>query len=286
MASTPANKETTTTAAAPATPARRALSHTSVRYWVCLGLLVFAAVGLKAAAWKLGVVLRKEAVPLKRPLQLFDARKLAPYYELDKVRTDRLEPITEDMIEALGTRDYLQVYLVDTRKPEGDPTQIALLFVTYYTGKPDLVPHEPDVCWAAAGYDKVSAATEHVRVPGINAPGDELPVRVLEFRAGQQDQLTATGADVVSVTYFFHANGHYALTRNDVRETMSNPLQRTAYFAKVEVTFTSGGSIRAGKDASVAALAPLLERVMPVLFADHFNLEKLGPAGPPARVGT
>jgi hypothetical protein len=286
MASTPASGETTTTAVAYATHAWRALSCASVRYWICLGLLVFAAIGLKAAAWKLGLVLRKEAVPLKQPLQLFDARKLAPDYELDKVRTDRLEPITDEMVETLGTRDCLQVYLTDTRKPEGDPTRVALLFVTYYTGKPDLVPHEPDVCWAAAGYDLVSATTLHVRVPGINAPGDDVPVRVLEFRAGEQDRLTTTGADVVTVLYFFHANGHYALTRNDVRKTMSNPFQRSAYYAKVEVTFTSGGSIRAGKDASVAALGPLLERVMPVLLADHFNLEKLASAGPPARVGT
>ncbi len=274
MASSISKPETATVAAAPpATGRARVFVWTaSPRFWVCLGILVCAAVGLKAAAWKLGVVLRKEALPLKQPLQLFDARKLGPDYELD-ARTFKLETMTEDMVETLGTHDYLQVYIADRRKPLDDPTRLALLFVTYYTGKPDMVPHEPDACWQAAGYDKVGAETVNVRVPGIGAPGDELPVRVVRFRAAQQDQFSAGGGDVATVIYFFHANGHYALTRNDVRETMSNPFQRTAYFMKVEITFTSSGATRAAQEMSVTALGPLLARVIPVLLNDHLDLQ-------------
>ena len=288
MASWSTKPEATAAAPAPSAAPRAAtpVSHTSARYWVCLGVLVFAALGLKGAAWKLGVVLRKEAVPLKRQLQLFDARKLGPDYELDKGRTDKQEPMTEDMTETLGTHDYLQAYLMDTRTPDSDPTRVALLFVTYYTGKPDLVPHEPDICWQAAGYDKISAETVRVRVPGIGAPGDELPVRAVEFRAAQQDRYAASASDAATVLYFFHANGHYALTRNDVRESMSNPFQRAAYYMKIEVTFMSGASVRAGKDTSVAALGPLLARVIPVLLNDHLDLEKFGSARPVVRAGS
>lgn len=268
-------------------PSRAGLAQwAGTRYWVCLGVLVCAAVGLKATARGLGMALRKEAVPLKQPLQFFDARKLAPDYELNKRLTDRQEPMSEDMIETLGTQDYLQIYLTDTRKPQEDRTQVALLFVTYYTGKPDLVPHEPDVCWAAAGYDRVSAASDRVQVRGAGLADDDLPIRVLEFRATQQDRLSTTGADVATVIYFFHTNGHYALTRNDVRKSMSNPFQRAAYYLKVEVTFSSGGLARAGKEESVAAVGPLMERVMPVLLNDHIDLEKLGSAGSAVRAGT
>jgi hypothetical protein len=258
----------------------------SARYWVCLGVLLAAAVGLKAAAWGLGVFLRKEAVPLKQPLQFFDPRKLGPPYELNQVMTGKLEPMTEDMVESLGTRDYIQVYLTDTSKAEGDPTRVALTFITYYTGKPDLVPHDPDACWQAAGYDKVSARTEAVHVAGIGAPGDALPVRVVQFKAGQREQLSGVGSDTATVLYFFHANGHYALTRDHVRESMSNPFQRFAYYAKVEITFSSGGGARAGAEASVAALGPLLERLMPILLHEHLNLDKFESAGKAHRVGT
>jgi hypothetical protein len=279
MASSISKPQTAATASAPRPTARARIvaSSASPRFWVCLGVLVCAAVGLKAAAWKLGVVLRKEALPLKQPLQLFDARKLGPDYELD-ARTFKIEAMSEDMIETLGTRDYLQIYIADRRKPPDDPARVALLFVTYYTGKPDMVPHEPDMCWQAAGYDKVGAETVKLRVPGIGAPDDELPVRVVQFRAAQQGQFSTGGGDVATVIYFFHANGHYALTRNDVRETMSNPFQRTAYYMKVEVTFTSAGGSRAAADAALPALGPLLAHVVPVLLNDHLDLQRFASA--------
>jgi hypothetical protein len=126
---------------------------------------------------------------------------------------------------------------------------------------------------------------DRVRVHGIGAPGDELPVRVLEFRAGRSEEFSTRGPDTLTVMYFFLANGHYALTRNDVRESLLNPFQRTAYYAKVEITFSSGGSVRAGKEESMAALGPLLERLMPVLLNDHFRLDRNGSAGQPAGDG-
>jgi len=266
-------------------PPARVWWRASARYWVCLALLGLSAGSLNAVTGMLGVVLRKEAIPLKRPLQLLDTRKLAPAYELDKVRSDAQEPMTEDMLETLGTHEYLQTYLLDTRKTNDDPTRVALVFITYYTGRPDMVPHEPDACWGAAGYDRVSAETVRVRVPGVGAPNDTIPVRVMQFKAGRRDRFAVGATDSVTVVYFFHANGRYALTRNDVRESLSNPFQRLAYYAKVEVTFLSGGSVRAGKDASVAALGPLLERLMPVLLNDHFRLEKFGSPGQPVAAG-
>jgi hypothetical protein len=270
-------KAETAAVAPPAVRARSLTWSASPRFWVCLGVLVCAAVGMNFAAWKLGVVLRKEALPLKQPLQLFDARKLGPDYELDP-RTFNIEPMSEDMIETLGTHDYLQVYIADRRKPLDDPARVALLFATYYTGRPDMVPHEPDACYQAAGYDKEGAETVLVSVPGVGAPRDELPVRVVRFRAAQQGPYSAGGGDVATVIYFFHANGHYALTRNDVRETMSNPFQRIAYYMKIEITFTSAGGRRASAAESLPALGPLLARVLPVLLNDHLDLHGFAPA--------
>jgi hypothetical protein len=273
-------------AAPAASAAARCWSGASARFWVCLALLVCCAIGLKTAARGFGWFFRKEAVPLKQPLQFFDARKLAPQYELNQRLTSGLERMTEDMLDSLGTHEYVQVYLTDPRKPAADPTQVALLFVTYYTGQPDMVPHVPDECWLAGGYDKVSEETLPVPVAGVGAPDNKLPVRVLEFRARRQSQLSGQGADMATVAYFFHVNGGYATTRNGVRATMLNPRLRYAYYAKVEVTFLNENSVRAGKAAAVAALGPLLERLMPVLLRDHFDLSKFPTASQAAGRGS
>jgi hypothetical protein len=256
---------------------RQGTRRTSLRYWVCLSVLVLAAGGLKTAASWFGWFIRKEAVPLKRPLQQMDVRELGPRYELDKVAMDKMEPMSEDMQESLGTKEYVQLCIKDTQKAADDPTRVALLFVTYYTGRPDMVPHVPDECYLAGGYDKISEATRSVRVPGCGAPNDEVPLRVLEFE-GRRNMPFSVGGDAVTVIYFFHVNNRYATTRNGVRASMLNPLQRYAYYAKVEVTFTNGSTVRAGREASVAATGPLLARVLPVLFKDHFDLEKFAPA--------
>lgn len=266
----------------PAMPARRATlepaaqrgTRASGRYWVGLVLLVGAAIGLKTAATSFGWHFRKEAVPLKLPLRLFDARALGPRYELNKLLTDLSPPLSEDMVDSLGTSEYVHLYVNDTQKAAGDPTRVAALFVTYYTGKPDMVPHVPDECFRAGGHDTLSQATEIVHVPGVGAPQDKLPVRVLEFRLRAQGVLD-TGGQVATVMYFFHANGGYATTRDGVRLSLSNPLDRYAYYAKIEVDFTSEMGARASRAASVEALEPLLARVLPALLRDHIDVEKL-----------
>lgn len=258
--------------AQPDTVRRR--TRASLRYWVCLCVLVLAAGGLKTAASWFGWVIRKEAVPLKRPLQQLDVRALGPRYELNTERMRRLEPMSEEMEESLGTKEYAQLFITDTQKGADDPTRVALLFVTYYTGRPDMVPHVPDECYLAGGYDKKSEATRSVPVPDCGAPNDEVPLRVLEFEGRQTAQRIGMGGDTVTVLYFFHVNGGYATTRNGVRASMLNPWQRYAYYAKIELTFTSEAAVRAGRDASVAATGPLLTRVLPVLLKNHFDLDK------------
>jgi len=62
---------------------------------------------------------------------------------------------------------------------------LAHLFVTYYTGKPDLVPHEPRECWVASGQTLVGERTMDVKVdrPDPGAPGADINVAVLDFES-------------------------------------------------------------------------------------------------------
>lgn len=273
MTSTPARQ---TVAGGTRGAARRG---TSARYWVCLGVLVVAAAGVRVLP-VLGVFPQKEAVPLKRDLQLFDARKVGPRY-VRHPRNDILEPLKPDVVDTLGTDEYLRIFLTDTRKAPQDPTAVAHVFVTYYTGKPDLVPHVPDICYHAGGYDPLGAENVAVAVRGVGAETDRVPVRVVRFRAPPTVQ--APRGDEVAVLYFFEANGGYACTRDGVRLRLANPFARYAYYAKIEVTFTDGELRRAaGQAASLEALGPLLEAVLPVLRNDHFNWDgdKEAPAAP------
>jgi hypothetical protein len=237
----------------------------SVRFYICVGLLVAAAAGIQALARTLQWHYRKEAVQLKRPLTALDWQKLAPRYRRHPVQPPLLG---EETIQALGTDNYLQVRLIDELCESNDPTAVANVFVTYYTGQPDMVPHVPDECYLAGGFDRVGASeTVTLPVSGVGAPNDGVPVRVLQFqsRAGRHQPTT--------VMYLFHTNGDYQATRTDVRLRLARLGERYAYYAKIEVNFTNNvdrAMQPAGREASLAALQPLLERLLAVLLEDHF----------------
>lgn len=259
----------------------RRASMTSTRYWACLFVLGAAALGVWVLPARLGIFLQKEAVPLKKPLQLFDAKLLAPRYERHPA-TDQIPPMSEDMIASLGTKDFLQILLVDTQAPPDSAVRVAKVFLTYYTGRPDMVPHVPDECYLAGGFDPLGATTASVPVRGVGAPDDHIPVRVVEFRA-PAGRRTASSGDTTAVMYFFHVNGGWATTRNGVRTMLSNPFERFAYYAKIEIYFSDYSLSRnADRQASLEALPPLLERLLPVLYEQHLNLDLFRGNGKPS----
>ena len=251
-------------------PARAAgRRFASPRFYVCLALLVSSAIGLPVLARLTGAYFRKKPVPLKTHLAALKLAELEPDYRPHKIQAP---PLNDESVQSLGTDEYLQVRLIDTRRTSNDPARVASVFITYYTGKPDMVPHVPDECYLAGGYDRAGwPQSIEVPVPAIGAPNDRVPVRLSQFQSrGGQDRPT--------VLYFFHCNGEYAATRDGVRLLLANPFTRYAYayYAKIEVTFSGEGSgVRAGKNESIQAMAPLLQKLMPVLLADHFAWDRV-----------
>lgn len=272
--STAAGKEHIVDVASTRARAVPLLAGASVRYWTALGILLVAAVAVLVLPRVLGAHLRKEAIPLTKPLAHFDPSRLAPRY-IRHAATDRIGQMSEDTVESLGTHEFLQLYLADTTKSVDDPTRVAFVFVTYYTGKPDLVPHVPDECFMAAGYDALSKRTAKLRVAGIGAPGDEVHVRALQFRTPPKFQHGSTGSTDLTVMYLFSANDQWGTTRNDVRLILSNPWQRYAYYAKIEVMFSDDRlQHMATETQSLAALPDLLQTLVPVLFTDHIDIAR------------
>lgn len=248
--------------------------RSSVRYWICVAFLLSAALGLSAAKNWFGWYFRKEPVELLSPLLNFDTTRLGPRYVRDPL-TDAIPAMSEDMIQSLGTREFTQFFVTDTTQPPSSRTRMANVFITYYTGE-SKVPHVPDECYLAGGYDLLRRDTVRVPVRGVGAPQDEVPVRVLEFAVARRDGLSMD-KDTRAVMYFFHANGRYATTRDQVRLSSANLGQRYAYYAKIEIFFSDG---RGGgsRDESIAAVQPLLERLLPVLLEDHLDLSKFDSA--------
>jgi len=243
----------------------------SVRFYVCVLLLIVSAVGMHALARFFGWHFRKLPVELKKPLAALDWHKLAPRYKQHPIQPELLD---EENVQALGTDMYVQARLVDTQRPALAPTAVARVFITYHTGQPDMVPHVPDECYLAGGYDAVGTPQAfRVSVSGVGAPHDQIPVRVVQFQA-------RAGQDRPTVLYFFHTNGDYETTRLGVRLGLANPLERYAYYAKIEVTFTDNSADprrrrSADVEESLEALAPLLTELMPVLLEEHFAWDRV-----------
>ena len=258
-------------------PARRR----AVALVMVCGLLLLAAVGLNASVAALKLSFQKEAVPLRAPVAGIPG-ELGPWVQ---VNVDERFP--EEIEEALGTLEYIQRIYVDSRKADPhvlekwraaevkspelrdelhqsvmmrDPLAVVVLHVAYYTGAVDTVPHIPDRCMVAGGFDPVGRTEAPLDL------GDrQIRTSFVQFeeRAGRARPTT------LSVAYFFQVNGDYeydAIT--GVRKRLQDLTEKYAYFAKIELMTQSPGQTepeaaqQAMSDFLVHAL-PAIEQVLP-----------------------
>ncbi len=241
------------------------------RYWVCVGILICAAVGLQASASALGAYFRKEALPTKKPLNFFDAARLDSRFAL---APDQPQPLPHDLVENLGTENYIQLALIDRGLNPTDPTYMAQVFISYYTGKPDMVPHNPKECMRAGGWLLKGESLISAEVDAGVSKRVSIPVSVLQFEPPQSSKMMFSLAPANAqhtVMYFFHTNGGYVTTRNEVRWKVANLADRYAYYSKIEISFSDKNGRPANREQAVAAVTPLLQAIMPVLWQDHYQ---------------
>lgn len=202
------------------------------------------------------VQFRKKAAPLKKELADLNKASLLPY----EFKT--ANPIQPEVIDALGTDKYIDWILFDTSVPETSTAKRVRLFVTYYTGQPDQVPHVPDVCYQGGGYRQRGARDLVLEVPEISR---SVPIRILEFeKTGRVGSLRPT------VIYTFAVNNTFAADRTAVRLTINQPLETFAYFSKIEVQFDSLTGQPATPEEAVAATEKLFRVLLPELFTNHY----------------
>lgn len=236
----------------------------SARFVACATVLLLSAVTMQSLAAILGNYFRKMPVELKKPLALLDMSRLAPHY---RRHPTILRPLSEEMLNAVGCQDYLQFLLVSNAADAATPGSTARVFITYFTGQPDMVPHVPDECLVAGGFDTTGARTVQVPVPKNVSANGKLSIRIVSaVPSAQHGDRTEQQA-----AYFFICNNKYATTRNEVRVLQGNLFDRYSYYAKIELLFLNYNlSALADFDQTVEALGPLLGKLMPVLLEDHF----------------
>jgi hypothetical protein len=228
---------------------RRATFH----YLLAVVVLAGTAVALQAAKSRGVLQLIKKPLPILKPLADLDRACVRPYSVLT---FPRLAPET---IEDLGTSEYVTWLL---QAPEQKvPWRVTQLFVTYYTGVQDQVPHVPDECYYQGAYIRDSDKVLDIDMPDL---GRRIAVRRLTFFPPPPRQST----DKVYVYYVICANGDCYADRERVRLRMADWQETHLYYSKVELTFdgvNDGDSPLADQQAS-----ELLDKVLAELFKSHW----------------
>ncbi len=240
-------------------------NYLKASFLVCVVLLLTAATTKTVIIQKLGVFLTKEPVPLQHPLDDLNEAALAPYVVKDKAIIQN-----RDVLESLGTDEYIQWILEDSEAEPSSPTRYCSLFITYYTGNPDMVPHVPDECYVGGGNSRAKAEQPSLEIPTLD--NLKVPFQYVVFEQVGKD--ISQGNVQFSVQYLFHANGKYCGSRTETRKTLGqNFFSKYSYFAKVEWKFygiDSFGMTYPDKEQTLTASAKLLSAVLPELEKNHW----------------
>ncbi|MBU2458317.1 MAG: hypothetical protein KJ757_01175 [Planctomycetes bacterium] len=207
-----------------------------------------------------GITLIKKPLPLKQSFDDFDEKLLEHYKVLRKAKIEN-----QDVLESLGTEDYLQWFIEDTTVDIMSPTRNCSIFITYYTGNPDQVPHVPEACYIGGGNQVVSSSSITLDLGDVDMAGQEtkIPATMVVFTQ-KSAEIWQTAAEF-PVIYFFKVNGAYKGNRTSVRIALGNLINEYSYFCKVELKFFNTRGIYPDKQQSIEAARKLLKVLLPVL---------------------
>ena len=206
-------------------------------------------------------------MPLKKALDLIDEKALAPYTVISK------QEITNDeVLESLGTKDYIQWILEDSEAAADSTVKKCSLFITYY-GISDRVPHVPEECYTGGGHQRLTSDSVTL---DINKGGakEQITARYLVFSSTNSD---FWGMDTkFPILYLFNVNKDYANSRDDVRFALNKYIfSKYSYFSKVEWKFFNtrfGKPIYPSKEETITASEKLLSVILPILEKEHWPI--------------
>ncbi|MFA5292058.1 MAG: hypothetical protein WC496_03395 [Phycisphaerae bacterium] len=214
-----------------------------------------------------GITPIKKPLPLKMPFDQLDEKLLEPYKVLEKSKIEN-----KDVLESLGTEDYLQWIIEDTTVDVMNPVRNCSVFVTYYTGNPDQVPHVPEACYVGGGNQVESSSSINIDIGDTNiagiASGEKIPATILLFTRKTTEIWQATSK--FPVIYFFRVNGKYKGNRTTVRIALGDLTSEYSYFSKIELKFFNSRGIYPDNQQSIEAAGRLLKVLLPVLEKNNW----------------
>ncbi len=224
---------------------------------IVLLVLLVGAIGIEGASRAMQLHFRKEAMPLRAR----DGLTALPQQLGSWICVPEPHTVNADLEHELGTHEYVfrqyvdlsamsggapvttreAVQALDKLSPQERDSQLNQIrarnlnavisfAVTYYTGKVDTVPHVPDRCYVADGFQP---SLYDVRAWTLGNYSKGIPRQVKSRFIDFEDQ-TARGGQNRCVAYFFHVNGEYQEDPKAVRLRLQNLFERYGYFAKIE----------------------------------------------------
>jgi len=235
-------------------------------YLICVIILVVSAASMTIVIKALGVHLQHEPLALIKSLDLLDANGLGAY---KVVKKDKIE--NQDVLETLGTEQYIEWTLEDTEEPVDSPVRNCSLFITYYP-LADKVPHVPEECYTGSGYQRQTSSSETIT---INKDDEENTIKVRYLEFGLKGENLLAKSMRFSVMYIIRVNDTYADNRNEARSVLAaNLFSKHSYFSKVEWKFFGNGKYPSRKEA-LKSSEKLLTILLTILEKEHWpELEK------------
>ena len=227
-------------------------------FLICAAVLVLSGIVMPKPV-------KKKPLPLKKSLDLLDEKALAPYKVLEKPKITN-----QEVLESLGTEDYIQWILEDSEATVDSPVRKCSLFITYYA-LPDRVPHVPEECYTGGGHQRLTSDSVTFEINKEDIV-ETIPARYLVFARTSSNYW---GMDTkFPVLYLFNVNEVYASSREDARFALNkNIFSKYSYFSKVEWKFFNtrfGKRIYPGKEEAITASQKLLSVILPILEEEHW----------------
>ncbi|MHC4691587.1 MAG: hypothetical protein ACYS67_02515 [Planctomycetota bacterium] len=216
---------------------------------------------------------KKEPLPLKKSLNLLSEQALA-HYKVEK-KTDIQN---QEVLESLGTQDYIQWILEDTEADVDSNVRRCQLFITYY-GLSDRVPHVPEECYTGGGHQRLTSDSVIFEI-NINNTTRNIPARYLVFASTNVNYWSIDAR--FPVFYLFRVNDSYAKSRDEARFALNKRIfSKYSYFSKVEWKFFNirfKKPVYPSKEEAITASQKLLSTILPILEKEHWPMLKKGNA--------
>lgn len=195
----------------------------------------------------------KLPAPLVRDLSDMDRGAVRPYAVRETIR------LPAEVESELGTKWYMNWALEHPIAPAESWMRHATLFVTYFTGSADQLPHVPEECYVQGAFSESKNEEITFKLPTSR---QEYPVRRLAF-------YPPGGRGATTFVYYnFLVNGDFYTDRNAVRVRMGKPTEKYLYHSKIELAFRQIDS-REPSSGMDRMAERLLGQVNEALVKDH-----------------